>query len=627
MKLKRMIGLTVLTAAIAGGVGLALGAFAPSIPEASPFLADGEDYDSRLKAAQEAYEAGDYSKARKVATALTVIDDARWEGHAVLAAALAQLGDAEEAAAEFAAAKEKSPADRRPLIDALVREVAHAKPAEAQTPEAKKPAQAETSGDDRMKVAKARAIVKELDAESDVAKRSVILAKLVEQTRDLPTATELKSKVLFLRVRAALDLGDDELGWTTLRELRSIDGVSSADDSELELLAQGELRGWNAPVKPDFQGIRRTRLERELGEALSSLRSAFISAFAIQYDCTNHRIVFQVEVSVRNGTMIEFEVRRAKRRIGGTPTPDDDHKKFTHFLFDVRDFLRESTKCEPSQSDEYCTRPPGCYNVSLRFSASEERRADLARAYQFDEMKWTEREDGPDPEWHYVGSDGFVYLPAKSRGDADRVIELLGRAQKLALELDAVVCQSDAIRKVDSLLATARANDSKELGREALAALDELLTLDPENVEARELRAKVLGYYRSGQAADLSSLPGLKAASWTDLPSGLKMSNILDGAGEPVSGLDAEVVVKYTMWLSDGTKIDSSYDRGEAAQFSLSAVIPGFAEGIVTMKVGGFRKLIVPPNLAYGERGSGPIPPLATLIFDVELVNIVKKVP
>lgn len=106
--------------------------------------------------------------------------------------------------------------------------------------------------------------------------------------------------------------------------------------------------------------------------------------------------------------------------------------------------------------------------------------------------------------------------------------------------------------------------------------------------------------------------------------SGLQYVVVLEGAGEAPQNGDL-VQVHYTGTLEDGTKFDSSYDRGEPILFPLGMgrVIPGWDEGIALMKVGGQAKLIIPSELAYGERGAGGvIPPNATLLFDVELVGI-----
>jgi len=114
--------------------------------------------------------------------------------------------------------------------------------------------------------------------------------------------------------------------------------------------------------------------------------------------------------------------------------------------------------------------------------------------------------------------------------------------------------------------------------------------------------------------------PGLELVTTA---TGLQFVDVVEGGGERAE-VGRKVRVKYTGWLLDGAKFDSSVDRGRPLEFALGSgrVIPGWDEGIAGMKVGGRRRLALPPELGYGERGIGPIPPNSTLIFEVELLGV-----
>lgn len=119
-------------------------------------------------------------------------------------------------------------------------------------------------------------------------------------------------------------------------------------------------------------------------------------------------------------------------------------------------------------------------------------------------------------------------------------------------------------------------------------------------------------------------IPTPSATITQDKVEELKIEDLVVGTGiEAVNG--KTVTVNYLGTLTDGTKFDSSYDRGAPFSFNLGAgeVIKGWDQGVVGMKVGGKRKLTVPSSLGYGETGAGEvIPPNATLIFEVELLKV-----
>jgi FKBP-type peptidyl-prolyl cis-trans isomerase len=104
---------------------------------------------------------------------------------------------------------------------------------------------------------------------------------------------------------------------------------------------------------------------------------------------------------------------------------------------------------------------------------------------------------------------------------------------------------------------------------------------------------------------------------------GVLYNDIKVGKGEEAL-LGTTVIVHYNGYLADGTKFDSSRDKGEPFEFTLGKgeVVEGFDDGVFGMKVGGKRQLVIPPEMGYGEAGSGVIPPNATLVFVVELLEV-----
>ena len=127
------------------------------------------------------------------------------------------------------------------------------------------------------------------------------------------------------------------------------------------------------------------------------------------------------------------------------------------------------------------------------------------------------------------------------------------------------------------------------------------------------------------------ALVALAACSGEESPTGpttITTEDIVVGSGGTAANGDL-VSVHYTGMFTNGTKFDSSYDRNPPQPYTFrigtNAVIPGFEQAVIGMKVGGKRRATIPPSLAYGSTGQGSIPPNATLVFDIDLVSIAGK--
>lgn len=154
---------------------------------------------------------------------------------------------------------------------------------------------------------------------------------------------------------------------------------------------------------------------------------------------------------------------------------------------------------------------------------------------------------------------------------------------------------------------------------------DEAQTLVQEFFQKQE-EAQRAAQAEAGKAAKKAGEDFLaenaKKANVVTLPSGLQYEVLREGNGKKPKATD-QVRCHYEGTLIDGTKFDSSYDRGEAAVFGLNQVISGWTEGVQLMEEGAKYRFYIPYNLGYGERGAGAsIPPFAALVFDVELIEV-----
>ncbi|RKY20392.1 MAG: hypothetical protein DRQ55_07835 [Planctomycetota bacterium] len=141
-------------------------------------------------------------------------------------------------------------------------------------------------------------------------------------------------------------------------------------------------------------------------------------------------------------------------------------------------------------------------------------------------------------------------------------------------------------------------------------------------IEARAAKAREAAMAALGDGIELVASKDHDTSAGETLPSGMWVLDVVEGEG-PTPGRTDKVRVHYTGWLTDGTKFDSSRDRGDPIVFGLNQVIAGWTEGVGGMSAGGRRFLVIPHEMAYGEAGRPGIPPKSTLVFDVELIEIV----
>lgn len=250
-------------------------------------------------------------------------------------------------------------------------------------------------------------------------------------------------------------------------------------------------------------------------------------------------------------------------------------------------------------------------------------------------------------------------IPAKPAGGAGVEAELKRLERQW---FDAVVkYDAETLGRIFAADFTAINTDGSFLDKAGMTAMLKSGSLQLDEIRTDEFKLRLYGttavvtgratYIRNGRPLGTSShtevwtrraaaggTPRWQVVSWVSIPlkssvlgakavtteSGLKYEDIVVGTGEsPKQG--QEVTVHYTGTLDDGTKFDSSLDRNQPFKFPIGVgrVIKGWDEGVMSMKVGGKRKLVIPPQLGYGARGAGDvIPPNATLVFEVELLGV-----
>ena len=218
-----------------------------------------------------------------------------------------------------------------------------------------------------------------------------------------------------------------------------------------------------------------------------------------------------------------------------------------------------------------------------------------------------------------TGAKAIPGLPTEK----DQVSYMIGMA--MAKQLDAAKDEID-VDMIAKAIRTSLAGQKKDLLLTDQQAA-EIAQAFGQKMQAKQM-AKMIADAKTNQTAGEAFLaknaktPGVQTTA-----SGLQYQVLTEGKGAKPVATDT-VRVQYKGTLLDGKTFDSSYDRGEPATFPLNQVVPGWQEGIALMPVGSKYKFWIPSKLGYGEKGTpgGPIPPNATLVFEVELLDIAKPV-
>lgn len=218
-----------------------------------------------------------------------------------------------------------------------------------------------------------------------------------------------------------------------------------------------------------------------------------------------------------------------------------------------------------------------------------------------------------------MGVSGAAISKDKLESERDKASYLVG--MQIGGSLQQIKDEID-LSTVFQAIETSLKGGEPLLSQEEAGAVQQAFAERLQAKHAAEQQAAATKNKQEGEAflAANKSKPGVKTTA-----SGLQYQVITEGKGDKPAATDT-VSVHYTGTLLDGTKFDSSVDRGQPATFALNAVIPGWTEALQLMPVGSKYTLWIPSELAYGDRGTpGPIGPNATLKFEVELLEIVKK--